>query len=172
MELGRLDEKTSANIGVIRGGVATNIVPEVCTIEGECRGHDEVRLAGVASAMVDAIHRAAAETGVDVEVDLVTEFPAFALTSRSPAVRLGRAALTALALEPQPHTAGGGSDANILNARGLPTLNLSIGMMSVHSPDESLTLDDLERLCAVVLQLIRLAPGHVPTQRAENQGRP
>lgn len=169
MELGRLDKETSANIGVIRGGVATNIVPEVCTIEGECRGHDEERLAGVASAMVHAVHSAAAETGVDVEVDLSTEFPAFSLTPRSPALRLGKDALSALGIETRVYTAGGGSDANILNARGLPTLNLSIGMMSVHSSEEFLALDDLEKLSALVLELIRLAPEYAPAQRSSER---
>jgi len=111
---------------------------------------------------VDAVHQAAAEMGVDVEVDLEHEFPAFALSSRSPAVRLGKAALQAIGLESRMYGAGGGSDANILNARGLPTLNLSIGMMEVHSADEYLALDDLERLCSLILQIIRLAPGFAP----------
>ena len=47
---------------------------------------------------------------------------------------------------------GGGSDANVLNARGLPTVNLSAGMTQVHSPDEHVSLDDLERLCGLALQ--------------------
>lgn len=162
MQLGRLDKETSANIGVIQGGIATNIVPETCVIRGECRGHDEERLAGVAAAMVDAVQSAAAATGVDVEVDLVNEFPAFSLSGRSAAVRLGKAAMNELGLEPRLFTAGGGSDANILNFRGLPTLNLSIGMMRAHSPEEHVSLDDLERLCGLVLHLIKLAPGFAP----------
>jgi tripeptide aminopeptidase len=158
MELGRLDKETSANIGVIHGGVATNIVPDLCEIAGECRGHDEERLAGVAAAMVDAVERAAAETGVDVDIDLSREFGGFALAARCPAVRLGKAAIAALGLEPRVLTAGGGSDANILNARGLPTINLDVGMMRVHSPEEYVALDEIERLCALVMKLIILAP--------------
>ncbi len=162
MPLGRLDEETSANIGVIAGGVATNIVPDHCVIEGECRGHDEEKLAEVAAAMVDAIQVAAAQTGVGVDVSLVHEFRAFSLTGRSPVVRLAKAAVTALNLEPRILTAGGGSDANVLNARGLPTINLCAGMMRGHSPDEFIPLDELEKLCALVLQLIILAPGYAP----------
>jgi len=162
MQLGRLDRDTSANIGVISGGVATNIVPDHCLIEGECRGHDEERLAQVAAGMVDAIQEAAAQTGVDVDVSLVHEFRAFSLTGRSPVVRLAKAAVTALGLEPRILTAGGGSDANVLNARGLPTINLDAGMMRVHSPDEFIALDELEKLCALVLQLIVLAPDYAP----------
>jgi len=166
MQLGRLDKETSANIGVISGGVATNIVPDQCVIEGECRGHDEEKLAQVAAAMVDAIQEAAAQTGVDVDVSLVHEFRAFSLTGRSPVVRLARAAVSALGLEPRILTAGGGSDANVLNARGLPTINLDAGMMRVHSPDEFIALDELEKLCALVLQLIMLAPEYAPRPRS------
>ena len=166
MSLGRLDKETSANIGVISGGVATNIVPDFCVIEGECRGHDEEKLADVAASMVDAVQEAAAQTGVDVDVSLVHEFRAFALTGRSPVVRLAKAAVLALGLEPRLLTAGGGSDANVLNARGLPTINLDAGMMRVHSPDEYLTLDELERLCSLVLHLIDLAPEFAPRPRA------
>lgn len=170
MPLGRLDAETSANIGVIQGGVATNIVAGQCRIDGECRSHDEARLAEVAGAMVDAVQRAAAETGVDVDVDLSNEFRAFSLTSRSPALRLAKAAVEALGIEPSVMTAGGGSDANVLNARGLPTINLSIGSMYAHSPEEYVALDELERLCSLVLQLIALSPQFAPRPKAAVSG--
>ena len=170
MSLGRIDEETSANIGVINGGVATNIVPELCEIEGECRSHDDEKLAHIAAAMVDAIQEGAAQMGVDVDISLVHEYRAFALTGRSPVVRLSKAAISALGIEPRMQTAGGGSDANVLNARGLPTVNLDAGMMQVHSADEYVTLDDLERLCSLVLQLVALAPEYGPRERAAGGG--
>ena len=165
MQLGRIDAETSANIGMISGGVGTNIVPDLCEIQGECRSHDDEKLAGVAAAMVDAMQMGAAQTGVDVEIALVHEYRAFELTGRSPVVRLSKAALAELGLEPRLLTGGGGSDANILNARGLPTVNLTAGMTQVHSPEEHVSLDDLERLCALVLRLVSLAPGYVPRSR-------
>jgi tripeptide aminopeptidase len=165
MQLGRIDAETSANIGMIGGGVGTNIVPDLCEIQGECRSHDDEKLAGVAAAMVDAMQMGAAQVGVDVEIALVHEYRAFELTGRSPVVRLSKAALAELGLEPRLLTGGGGSDANILNARGLPTVNLTAGMTQVHSPEEHVSLDDLERLCALVLRLVSLAPGYVPRSR-------
>jgi tripeptide aminopeptidase len=116
--------------------------------------------------MVDALQEGAARTGVDVEVNLAHEYKAFALTGRSPVVRLAKAAISTLGLEPRLLTSGGGSDANILNARGLPTVNLSAGMMKVHSPDEYLPLDELERLCTLMLHMIHLAPEFEPRKRA------
>lgn len=157
MELGRLDEKTSANVGLIRGGTATNVVPDLCEIAGECRGHDDERLAEVAAAMVDAIQLAATQTGVDVDVDVTDEFRCFLLPDNAPVVRLATKALTAVGLQPQSQIAGGGSDANVLNAKGLPTVNLTAGMMRVHSDQEYMPLEDLERLCQVSLQLIAQA---------------
>jgi tripeptide aminopeptidase len=170
MQLGRIDEETSANIGVIHGGVASNIVPDFCEVRGECRSHDDEKLARVAAAMVDAVQEGAAQAGVDVDVSLVHEYRAYALTSRSPVVRLSKAAISALGLEPQVKTAGGGSDANILNGLGLPTVNLDAGMMQVHSPDEYLSLDDLERLCALVLNMIQLAPEFGPRTAKSSLG--
>lgn len=162
MQLGRIDDETSANVGVIVGGVASNIVPDHCELRGECRSHDDEKLARVAASMVDALQEGAAEVGVDVDVSLVHEYRAFALTGRAPVVRLSKAAISAAGLEPRVKTAGGGSDANILNARGLPTVNLDAGMMQVHSPDEYVTLEDLDRLCSVILNMIMLAPDFAP----------
>jgi len=166
MRLGRIDEETTANIGVIQGGVATNIVPDLCDVEGECRGHDDAKLADVAAAMVDAVQGAAAATGVDVEVSLIHEFQAFALKEDSAAVRLSKAAITAVGRKPVLQTAGGGSDANVLNARGVSTVNLAAGMMRVHSGDEYVALDEVVRLCQVVLQMIMLAPEYSPRDLA------
>jgi tripeptide aminopeptidase len=157
MELGRIDAQTTANIGTIRGGVATNIVPDACELAGECRGHDEGRLANVAAGMVDALHQGAMESGVDVQVDLIDEFRAFHLNDDSTVVKLARSAITAAGLEPESQMAGGGSDANVLNAQGIPTVNLAAGMMRVHSAQEYIALDELEKLCAVVLQLVAAA---------------
>ncbi len=166
MELGRLDEETSANIGVIRGGVGTNIVPDLCEVEGECRSHDEEKLAHAVAGMVDALQAGAAHVGVDVDIAVVKEYRAFALGGRSPVVRLSKAALSDLGLEPRLQASGGGSDANILNARGLPTVNLAAGMTQVHSPEEHVSLDDLERLCGLVLRMILMAPDYAPRARA------
>jgi tripeptide aminopeptidase len=162
LRLGRLDEETSANIGIIKGGVGTNVVPDLCTVEGECRSHDEQKLAEVTAAMIDAMHMGAAEVGVDVDVTVVQEYRTFALTGRSPVVRLSKAALTEIDLEPRLQASGGGSDANTLNARGLPTVNLTAGMTQVHSPGEHIALDELERLCALALRMIFLAPEYGP----------
>jgi tripeptide aminopeptidase len=126
-------------------------------------------LADVAGGMVDAIERAAAEAGVDVDVNLEQEFQAFALGERSAVVRLSKAAIEAMGLKPRLEAAGGGSDANVLNARGMPTVNLAAGMMRVHSPDEYLALDELNRVCELAMHLVVLAPEYARRSRSGKQ---
>lgn len=165
MELGRLDEETTANVGVINGGVATNIVPDHCVVRGECRSLDEGKLARLLAAMVDDLEMGAAEVGVDVDIDLVHEYTGYSLTGRSPIVRLSKAAVAAAGLTPALVTSGGGSDANVFNVRGIPTVNLDCGMTSVHTADESLALVDLVHLSRVALSMIALAPDFAPGRR-------
>jgi Di- and tripeptidases len=143
---------------VIEGGRAQNIVPDLCVVRAECRSHDEAKLAATAAGMVDALQRGAAEMGVDVDIDMVHGYRAFALTPRAPVVRLAKAALAELGIASRLCASGGGSDANVFNARGLPTVNLDCGMTHVHTPQEHISLDDLERLVGLAEVLIRKAP--------------
>ncbi len=158
MKLGRLDEETTANVGVIHGGTAQNIVPDLCVVQAECRSHNEAELARTAAAMVDAFQRGAAEVGVDVDLDIASGYRAFSLSRRSPVVSLCRAALSELGIAPRWVTTGGGSDANVFNARGLPTVNLDCGMARVHTPEEYVAAADLALLVRLMLTLVRLAP--------------
>jgi tripeptide aminopeptidase len=158
MRLGRLDAETTANVGTIKGGTATNIVPDLCVVEAECRSHEEGALAGITAEMVEAFQHGATETEVDVEITLNRDYSGFSLSPRSRVARLGKAALRAVGVEPRVLSSTGGSDANALNSRGVPTVNLDCGMVAVHSADEHIPLAELVRLTHLVLALIRLAP--------------
>jgi tripeptide aminopeptidase len=157
MKLGRIDEQTTANIGVIGGGVATNIVPERCELSGEVRSRDPQCLADQLAHMIGAIHFAAAEVGVDVAVEVAANYDGFALTGDALPSRLAARALSAQGIEPRFVGAGGGSDANIFNARGLPSVNLSAGFERVHSADEFVPVERLMQAYYVVHGLVAAA---------------
>jgi tripeptide aminopeptidase len=157
LELGRLDEGTTANVGVIQGGVATNIVPERCEVKAEARSLDPDKLVALVGDMVRALQAGATETGVDLETRLVPEYTAFSLSPRSQVVRLVTRAMESLGVAPELHTSGGGSDANVFNERGIPTVNLSCGMRQVHTSTESLALADLLGLVRLVFAILEQA---------------
>lgn len=154
MRLGRLDDETTANIGIFRGGDAVNVVPAHCQIAGEARSHDPVRLESQVADMVDAISQAAALQSVDVEVTVVDEFPAFDLGAGNLPVELADRALREIGVEPAHIDTGGGSDVNILNVKGIPCVNLTVGMEQVHSPDEYITVESLLTMQKLMLAII------------------
>lgn len=157
LELGRLDADTTANVGTIAGGTATNVVPDHCRVEGEVRAHDPARLAAVVGAMVAAVHLAAAETGVDVEVVVDDSFVGYALEVDDLPVTLAREALARSGFTARLASSGGGSDVNVFNLKGMPAVNLSVGMEDVHSPQEWLPVGALHDVLAVMRALVEVA---------------
>jgi tripeptide aminopeptidase len=158
LELGRLDEKTTANVGRIEGGTAVNVVAERCHVELEARSLDDTRAAEVASRIVDAFTEAASDGECDLETIVEEQFRGYALARTSPPVGLAAAALDARGIEPRFVSTGGGADANVFVNRGLQVLNVANGTHNAHQPDEYVTVDALETMLDVVLEIARLAP--------------
>jgi tripeptide aminopeptidase len=157
MQLGRLDEETTANVGVIRGGTAANIVPEECTIEAEVRSLDDARASEGARRMVDAITYAASACEVDVDTTLEEQFRAYRIPEDDPAVALAAGALRDCGIEPQPCATGGGSDASAFEAKGFRCVNLAIGVELNHTPDERVSRRALEQTLALATRLVERA---------------
>ena len=127
MQLGRLDPETTANIGIVAGGCARNIIPATCALKGEARSHNPAKLAAQVEHMSACLREAARLIGAEVEIDLKHDFTAFALAPDSPIVQRAAAAARRLGIEPQTEKGGGGSDANVFNEHGLPSLMMATG---------------------------------------------
>jgi tripeptide aminopeptidase len=157
MPLGRIDAETTANIGTVQGGTATNVVAERCTLTAEARSRDERALAVQLTAMLDALTWAAGECEVDLETRVEREFSAYRLGEGEPQVRMASQVLSSFGLTPRMVPSGGGSDVNAFIANGLPAVNLCNGMRDVHTPDERIAVESLERMLDVTLGLIDAA---------------
>lgn len=154
MPLGRLDEVTTANVGVIEGGGATNVVPDACTLRGECRSVVAERAEEVKAAMTAALEEASAQTGGTVDVRWTKSYDAVNFAEDDPVVEQVARAARAIGLEPQYRRSGGGSDANVLTARGVRALTLGVGMAAFHSTDEHIAVADLENAARLAESLI------------------
>jgi tripeptide aminopeptidase len=155
--LGRLDDETSANAGTIEGGTAGNIVPEWCTFTAEARSHDERKLADTVQEMLDAIAFAASVEECEVETEVKKSYSGYRFRRDDQAVALAASALSAVGYQPSYALSGGAADANVFNARGLACVNLANGMAQIHTPDEHITVADLEGMVEVTLALIEAA---------------
>jgi tripeptide aminopeptidase len=157
LRLGRLDEQTTANVGTIAGGTARNIVPEWCSFEAEARSHDERVLADLVQEMLDSITFAAQATDCEVETRIEENYKGYRFRRDDVPVRLVGAALRRVGVEPSYALTGGGADANVFNARGLPCVNVANGMAEIHTPDEHVAVVDLDRMVDVTLALVEEA---------------
>jgi tripeptide aminopeptidase len=157
LRVGRLDDETSANVGVISGGTARNIVPEWCSFEAEVRSHDERKLREVVQEMIDAITFAAGLAECEVDTRLEETYPGYRFRRDDLAVRLAADALAAVGVPPSYVLTGGGADANVFNRRGLACVNLANGMTAIHTPDEHIAVADIERMAEVTVRLVEAA---------------
>jgi tripeptide aminopeptidase len=157
MELGRIDEETTANVGLISGGVAKNIVPPRCEVWAEARSRDAKKAREVTRSIVDGAVYAANLVECEVDTQITPEYDAYRFTRRDPPVRLAARALEAAGYEATYIESGGGADANVFNARGIPCVNLCNGMAAIHTADEQIAVADLHGMVDVTLALIDAA---------------
>jgi tripeptide aminopeptidase len=157
MPAGRIDAETTANVGTVNGGTATNVVAGRCRLTAEARSRDPRRLVAQVTAMLDAMTWAATECEVDLETRVHDEFAGYRLAESDPQVRMALAALGAAGLEPRLVASGGGSDVNALLKNGFPAVNLCNGMIDVHTCSERIAVSSLERMVEVTLALIETA---------------
>ena len=157
MPLGRIDPETTANVGTIGGGTATNVIAERCTITAEARSRDERTLGIQLTAMLDALTWAASECEVDLETHVEREFTAYRVGDGDPQVAMAMRVLAGLGHAPRLVPSGGGSDVNAFLLNGFPAVNLCNGMTDVHTPDESIAVVSLEQMLDVTLGLVDAA---------------
>jgi tripeptide aminopeptidase len=154
MQLGRLDSETTANVGTIGGGTATNVVPERCRIEAEVRGIDDKRAEHVLTELVDHLQDAANAGECDLDVTVSPMFHGYRIDPRAPELQIAERALRATGYEPRPIVTGGGSDANALRTNGFACMNLADGSERNHEPGERISVDALEGLLELVIAVV------------------
>jgi tripeptide aminopeptidase len=157
LRLGRVDEETTANVGVIAGGTGGNIVPEWCTFRAEARSQDEGRLLELVQEMVDAFSFAATAGECEVETRVQKSYTGYRFRQHADVVRLAAAALERCGRAVTYALSGGGADANVFNERGRRCLNLANAMADIHTPDERIAVEDLEAMVDVTVALVAQA---------------
>jgi tripeptide aminopeptidase len=165
MRLGRIDDETTANLGLISGGRAVNIVPNCVVVRGEARSHDEAKLEEQTAHMRACFERAAGQhalvaggqrVAARVESRIERQYDRLHVPDSSRIVQLVVAAGERLGYSVRTAGMGGGCDANILNQRGLEVANLGTGMRDIHTVKEWLNVTEMVRSAEIVLEIVRL----------------
>jgi len=154
LEQGRIDDETTANVGVVNGGTATNVVPDVAEVRGEVRSHRPDTAMALIDTAKATFEEAATGFGGAIAFSHKTEYETFRLSEDSPAVGLARAAAVACGLGGDQRISNGGSDASVLNAAGIPTVVLATGTENVHSKEETVYVDRLNSVGRWLLAIV------------------
>ncbi|KPA51520.1 peptidase M20 [Photobacterium leiognathi subsp. mandapamensis] len=146
MKLARIDSETTANIGVVSGGQATNIVMPELYLAAEARSLNDDKLAAQVDHMVEVFNQTAEKHGAQIDIQSNRAYNAYSIADNDPHVENIMASFTLMGLTPFTKSTGGGSDANIFNEKGLKTVNLSTGMSKVHTTEEFITVEDMTNI--------------------------
>ncbi len=154
MPLGRIDEETVANIGIISGGEASNVVPGSVLLDGMARSHDQGKLDAQLKAMRLACEQAADAHGATVEVQVDEAYRTYKIDPDAKPYRDAAAAIKSLGLEVVPRKSGGGTDGNHFNAHSLPCVGLPTGMVDEHAVTEHIAIDDMVTACRIMAAIV------------------
>jgi tripeptide aminopeptidase len=157
MRLGRIDMETTANIGVIEGGHAVNIVPDRVVVKGEVRSHDLSKLEEQRKSMAKAVMEAEAAVGVGIEIKVERAYDGYLIQQDDPLVQLVAEAGKAMGMKVEAKPSGGGSDANYLNASGIKSVVLGMGVRESHTINEVLEIEELQRLVRLCKEIAGVA---------------
>jgi tripeptide aminopeptidase len=165
MKLGRIDHETTANIGIIKGGIATNIVPNFVKIVGEVRSHDEDKLVAQKNHMIECVRNTVSnyevildgqKGGASVEEIFERSYDKMDVPEDSRIVKIIDRAVKGLGHRITYHTSGGGCDANFFNQMGIECANLGTGMYELHTVNEYLVIEEFYRAAEIVIETIKL----------------
>lgn len=152
---GRLDHETTANVGMVQGGIATNIVPEDACIEGEFRSRNDKKIRLLLSNLRSSVMKVQRKSGARIAFRPVRAYRSYWFSPDSRLVKRFVRSCRDIGVKPRFMKSNGGSDANILNQKGRACLNCGIGMSDVHSPKEFIRVRDLANGLKLFLSIIR-----------------
>jgi tripeptide aminopeptidase len=155
MKLGRIDEETTANIGIISGGKATNIIPDEVILKGEVRSRNEGKLEKYTKELKKITEDTAQEFKARAEVKINREYHCYNLSPDDQVVKIARKAAKDIGLQSLLRPSGGGSDANVFNKKGIPSVALAVGMEKVHTIEEYILIKELKNATEYILSIIK-----------------
>ncbi len=165
MPLGRIDDETTANIGFIEGGQASNIITPQVTLRGEARSHSDEKLEKQVQLMREAFQDVVNSTSIEVdgkeykarfEESSSREYKSFYVPESSPTYQLVANAGREIGLDMKKEISGGGSDANIFNERGIESVIVGTGMQDVHTVKEHIKFDDIVNCTNLIVNMIKM----------------
>jgi tripeptide aminopeptidase len=154
-KMGLIDDDSTCNIGVINGGLAGNIVPESCVVEGEIRSYSHEKSISILEEITEIFSDSAKNKGGSVSVDHTVHIEAYETPLDHPVVKRFEEVCKGLNIIPHLRATFGGSDNNHLEKHGINGLVLASGIHNSHSTEEYTYISELEKITQITIELMR-----------------
>lgn len=155
MKLSKIDDDTTANIGTMDGGEATNVVPDKVNVTGEVRSFKNNKLKRQVDHMEKCIDNSINKFNAEGKIKKDKLYKGYDLDKDLKLIKDLIKAGKSANIEMFTRESKGGSDANIFNANGIKTVNLVIGTQLAHTVDEYIELDSLKNVSKIVYNYIK-----------------
>jgi tripeptide aminopeptidase len=159
LPLGRIDRETTSNVGVIRGGLIRNGVPEETSFLAECRSLNHQKAEKLAMEMYDTIQKEVQKVGASVHIRMENPFKAVDIPEDSETVNVSKQALKKAGIEARTDYMTGFTDASIYNNKGIEMAVVGIGARLEHSPDEHIFIKDMEKAVIMIKEIMSISAG-------------
>jgi tripeptide aminopeptidase len=157
LQLGRLDHETTANVGVIEGGIIRNGVPELATFLAECRSLNHPKAEKLAIKMKEIIKNQVESTGAIVNIKIDNLCKAVDIPEDSWTVETAKKALETVGIEATTTFITGFTDASIYNNKGIEMAVIGIGAKQEHSTEEHIYIREMETAVKMLLEIFKLS---------------
>jgi tripeptide aminopeptidase len=157
LKLGRIDSETTANVGVINGGMIRNGVPETVTFLAECRSLNHEKAKKLADEMKGSILTAIETYGAKAKINIDNLCNAVDIPEDSWTVEASKKALKKVGIDAKTTFITGFTDASIYNNKGIEMAVVGIGAKLEHSLEEHIYIEDMKKALVMIVELLRLS---------------
>jgi len=157
LRLGRLDHETTANVGVIKGGMIRNGVPDATSFLAECRSLRHEKAQTLAAEMESIIRREAAAVGAQVQIKTNNLCQAVQIAPDAWTVKTAQKALATVGISAKTTFITGFTDASIYNNQGIEMAVVGIGARDEHSTSEHIHIADMEKALTMLIEILKLS---------------
>lgn len=157
MPMGRIDEETTLNVGMINGGLGTNIVPDTCVVKGEVRSINHEKAKKQAELVRKQFERSCSAAHATFDFELFVASKAYETSLEHPVVTRFESACNKLRLPVSIVKTFGGSDNNIIAQHGIAGIVVANAMSRIHACDEFTTVEEIIRIAELTLTLMTIA---------------
>jgi len=152
---GWIDDETTVNVGVIRGGEVLNAVPEKTEVKVECRSQIHDKCLRRSDLIKQIFLNAAESVGAKADVTMELLVRCYRISEGAGSVRIAKKAISSAGLDPEVKVICGGTDAASYNEKGIETAVIGMGVQSEHTKDEKIAIPDMIKGVEIIQQIFK-----------------